>query len=468
MSAGDGETYLRLLAEAELRQAPVLAGPGPHIHRMWLAATALAAARAVGPGAAWQVLADFEAAAALRTGDGRAILRGARAPHWARPPGTGQPAVGGQLPAPTAIPIGATLPLPPEREGWYGELRLLCLARTDSQAAITVATRWVGQARRSAAPRPRHAPFHQVGALDDSGTSCPGALWDMGIEDGREWWDCHLGLTPALPAGTRWLEVGPGAGGRCVRVDLAPAGTSPVQVSVAPAEPASPAARLLDRAGEELLCHGPASIVGGLPLGPRVALLIQDLTGSGALPADDPAVRRLAALGWRLGLDLGAGSYRDGPGSSRAPAGRLPAAWASLLIDGDTRDGPDGVAPFAASLPEIDGARLALAGLRSARDGVTLHIMTSGWEPLGLGWLVHGTPSGSEPPDVSLSWQARDSAGRWHLVRGTNWGSRQGMIQMHLTPPLHPAARSLEVIITGTRREIRAAVPLDWMDGGPQ
>lgn len=465
MTAADGETYLRELAEAELRHAPVLAGPGPHVHRMWLAATALAAARAVDPGTAWQVLAGFEMAAALRSGDFRAVLRSAHPPHWARPPGAGQPASGGPPSAPTAIPIGATLPLPPEREGWYGELRLLCLARTDSQAAITVATRWVGQARRSATPRPRHAPFHQVGALDESGTSRPGALWDMGIEDGREWWDCHLGLIPALPAGTRWLEVGPGAGGRCVRVDLALAGTPAVQVSVAPAETSSAAARLLDRAGEELLCHRPDSIAGGLPLGLRVALLIQDLTGSGALPADDPAVVRLAALGWRLGLDLGAGSYRDGPGS-QAPASRLPAAWASLLIDGDARDGPDGVAPFAASLPEIDGARLALAGLRSARDGVTLHVMASGWEPLGLGWLVHGTPR-SEPPDVSLSWQARDSAGRWHLVQGTNWGSRQGMIQMHLTPPLHPAASSLEVIITGTRHKICAAVPLDWMDGGP-
>jgi len=217
MSAGCGETYLRLLAEAELRQGPVLAAPGPHIHRMWLAATALTAARDVDPGAAWQVLADFEMAARLRNGDARAILRSAHPPHWARWARPGPPAAGGPAAAPVAIPIGATLPLPPEREGWYGELQLLCLARTSDQAAITVATRWVGQARRSATPRPRHAPFHQVGALDDSGTSHPGALWDMGIEDGRDWWDCHLGLTPALLAATRWLEVGPGAGGRCVR-----------------------------------------------------------------------------------------------------------------------------------------------------------------------------------------------------------------------------------------------------------
>ena len=464
--SGAAETYLRLMAEAQLRQAPALAGPGPYRHRMWLAATTLAATRAVDPVAAWRLLADFETAAALRTGDIHAALRGAHPPQWARPTGASQPAAASPQ-APAAVPIGATLPLPPEREGWYGELRLLCLARTDSEAVITVATRWVGQARRSATRRPRHAPFHQVGAVDDGGLSHPGSLWDMGIEDGRDWWDCHLGLTPALPAGARWLEVGPGAGGRCVRVDLAAAGAPPVPVSVAPAEPASAAARLLDRAGEELLCHGPASAAGGLPLGRRVALLIQDLTGSGALPSDAPAVRRLAALGWRLGLDLGAGSYRDRP-DGRDPPGRLPPAWASLLIDGDARDGPDGVAPFAANLPGVDGVTLALAGLRSARDGVTLHVMANGWVPAGLGWLVHGTPPGDEPADVSLSWRARDSAGRWHLVSGSSWGSKQGMIQLHLTPPLHPAARSVEVIVTGTRHEIRAVMPLDWMDGAPR
>jgi len=220
MSAGNGETYLRLLAEAELRQSPLPAGPGPHAHRMWLAATALAAAQAVDAGAAWQVLADFEMAARLRAGDPSAVLRGAHPPHWARPASSGPPAASGPVPVPVAIPIGATLPLPPERDGWYGELQLLCLARTESEAAITLATRWVGQARRSATARPRHAPFHQVGALDDSGTSHPGTLWDMGIEDGRDWWDCHLGLAPARPAAwppDRAAGPGPHPVGRTAR-----------------------------------------------------------------------------------------------------------------------------------------------------------------------------------------------------------------------------------------------------------
>ena len=187
--------------------------------------------------------------------------------------------------------------------------------------------------------------------------------------------------------------------------------------------------------------------------------MIQHLTGSGVVRQDDPAVLRLAALGWRLGIVLG-------PGHARA--GRMPAAWASLLIDGDAQDGPEGIAPFAVVLPEIEGARLALIGLRSARDDVTLHVKAAGWAPIGAGWLRHGTGLHSDPLDTSLSWQVRDSTGRWHLVRGIFWSANDTMIQMRLVPPLHPEATSIEVIVTGTIQRVRAAIPLTWQAaGGP-
>jgi hypothetical protein len=168
-------------------------------------------------------------------------------------------------------------------------------------------------------------------------------------------------------------------------------------------------------------------------------------------------VARLAGLGWRLGLDLSPG----GP----VPARSLPPAWLSLLADGHRRDGPDAVTPLAADLPEIGGARFALAGLRSSARGATLHVMASGWEPQGQGWPVHGTGPGDSPLDLVLSWRACDSTGRWHLVRGMSWGSSSragGMIKMYLTPPLHPEATALEVIVTGPQSRVRATVPLHW------
>jgi hypothetical protein len=478
------ETYLRLIAEAELRQRPVMSGPGPHAHRILLAAATLAAVGAVGSDVAWQVVSKFETSAGLRSGDAGLVISSLHRPHWASPTGASQhrslPSRGRQRgaggtgaggtrtspvraepDAPSAVQVGATLALPAEQEGWYGEFCLLSLARTDSQAALAVAARWAGQTRRAAASRPRHAPFYQVGAMDDRGASYRASLWDMGVEDGRDWWDCHLGLDPAPPPDARWLEVGPGAQGQRVRIDLA-ASPGPAQVVTEPVPRVSAAARLLDQAGDDLLTLESASPVAGGQLEVRVRQVIRDLIGSGALRADDPAVLRLAGLGWRLGLDLGPG----GP----VPARALPPAWISLLADGHVHDGPDGVAPFAADLPGIGGARFALAGLRSARGGATLHVMASGWEPEGHGWLVHGTGPGSSPPDFSLSWRARDSAGRWHLVSGMSWGvasQTRGMIKMYLTPPLHPAATALDVIVTGPDTQVRATVPLGWGAGGP-
>ena len=463
MSSGSpeaAETYLRLIAEAQLRQRPVLSGPGPHPHRVWLAAATLAAVGAVNPEVAWRVVSEFETLAGLRSGNLRPVISSLRRPHWASRPSRGPARTG--LAAPTAVQVGATLALPPEREGWYGEFCLLSLVRTDTQAALAVAARWAGQTRRAAGPRPRHAPFYQVGAVNDCGISYRAALWDMGVEDGRDWWDCHLGLDPAPAPGTRWLEVGPGAQGQRVRIDLA-APPGAVQIITEPVPPDSPAARLLDQMGDDLLALEYAGTGSGGQVEHRIAQVIEDLNGSGTLPAGDPAVLRLAGLGWRLGLDLGPG----GPVPSRA----LPPAWISLLADGPRHDGLDATAPLAAGLPEIGGARFALAGLRSSRDGATLHVMASGWEPQGQGWLVHGTGPASSPLDPSLSWRARDSTGRWHLVSGMSWGAAsqtRGMIKMYLTPPLHPAATALEVIVTGPTSRVRATVPLGWTPAGPQ
>jgi hypothetical protein len=490
MAAGgaeQAETYLRLLAEAELRRAPVLHGPGSQPHRVALAATALALADAVSLDTAWQVVADFQAACALRVGDPGPAMRSLPSPGRVshlpasltpssrpsavrhsvaqflasaqRPPPAAPTGPSAGATAPSAVPIGATLPLPAEQEGWYGELVLLALARTDTGAAITVATRWAGQTRRSATPRPRHAPFHEVAAVDDRGVSYRAALWDMGIEDGREWWDCHLGLTPAPPDGIRWLDIGPGARGRYVRVQVATPDWA-AGIATQPVPAAAAAARLLDRAGDELLASGPASHAAGLSLANRVALLITDLTRGGVLAADDPAVARLLGLGWRLGVDLGL------PAGGRIPRAALPDAWHSMLADGDAADGPEGAAAFAASLPVIGGAWFSLAGLRSARDGATLHVLASGWTPHGNGWVMHGLGPHSHPGQDTLTWRARDSAGRWHLVKAMHWGSQQGMIQMQLVPPLHPAATALDVIVSDGSRQVSATVPLDWLPSG--
>lgn len=452
MDTARAETYLRLLAEAELRRFPASPGPSSQPHRVWLAAATLIAAGVLDADAAWRAVADFEAATRLRTADGNHPLGSVRGPWTARlaQPPAWTPASA----ALRAVPACSTLRLPPEGEGWYGELRLIALVMTDSQANLTAAMRWAGQTRRSARPRPGRAPFHVAGAVDDRGNSYHASLWDVSVKsDGRDWWDCHLGLSPVPDPGARWLDVGPGAGGAHARIDLTALPT-PAEVTVDP-EPASGPTRLLENAGDDLLGQGPAAVAADQTLGSRITAMLGDLAGSGAVEPDDPAVLRLLTVARWLGLDLGRGA-------GAAPGGRLPEAWTSLLAAGDARDGPAGIAPLARVLPEIDGVSFALAGLRSSAEAVALHVMASGSQPRGDGGMVRGQWSHNDPLDTSPSWRARDNAGRWHLVRSVHWGGRHGMAQLRLTPPLHPAATSLEVIVTGMSSRVRATVPLDW------
>ena len=66
------------------------------------------------------------------------------------------------------------------------------------------------------------------------------------------------------------------------------------------------------------------------------------------------------------------------------------------------------MSPAAAVLPELDGTRFVLAGLRSDAARAELHVMV--W-----GWPHHPVLAG----DAALepwSWSARDDRGRWHVV----------------------------------------------------
>ena len=482
---GRAETYLRLVAEAELRQRPVISGPGPHPHRVWLTAATLAAAGVIHPDVAGQVVSEFEISAGLRSGNVQPVitsLHRLHRPHRVGQHGAGQHPVsqhpvsqhgaspgGGSLQrgslgsggpeVPTAVPVGATLPLPAEREGWYGEFRLLSLARTEAQAALAVAARWAGQTRRAAGPRPRHVPYHQVGAVDDRGISYRASLWDMGIEGGRDWWDCHLALDPAPAPGTRWLEIGPGAQGQQVRIDLA-APPGAVQVMTEPVPLVSTAARLLDQVGDDLLGLEASEPQASGQLEARIAQIIQDLIGSGALRADDPPCC-----------------------GSPAWAGVSASTWASAARSRRARCRPHGSACSPTPTPMTDPTRSRRSRPtcpRSAGAGspwpdcdppAAARHCTSwrpDWQPQIQGWLVHGASPEGEPLDLSLSWRARDSTGRWHLVSGMSWGmatQARGMIMMYLTPPLHPEATSLDVILSGPGCRIQATVPLDWGSG---
>ena len=101
------------------------------------------------------------------------------------------------------------------------------------------------------------------------------------------------------------------------------------------------------------------------------------LTEAGAIAAGSPVPGQLAALCHRLGV--------AGHGITVPPAAQIPAPWASVLAHRDApvpADGPEVFAPLACILPDVDGARFALAGLSTAAGESHLHVVSSGMPQL--------------------------------------------------------------------------------------
>jgi len=61
---------------------------------------------------------------------------------------------------------------------------------------------------------------------------------------------------------------------------------------------------------------------------------------------------------------------------------------------------------------------------------------------------------------------ARDSAGRWHVAaqNGGGFGGGHANVTLRLTPPIHPEATSLEIMLLGKSGRATATVPLAWQD----
>jgi hypothetical protein len=112
----------------------------------------------------------------------------------------------------------------------------------------------------------------------------------------------------------------------------------------------------------------------------------------------------------------------------------------------------------AAVLPELDGTRSMLAGLRSDAEGAVLTV-------LGWGRQLEPDHAWSGGMGESWSWWARDDAGRWHIGRpeGGSYGDGHSEMQLNFFPPLHPGATSLEVTLTGRSGRVTVTVPLNWL-----
>ena len=287
-------------------------------------------------------------------------------------------------------------------------------------------------------------PFAQLTGADDAGTE-----YRLGFSDGT-WagsaWTGTVIFVPAPPAAARWLAI-MSPNGPLLRANItaAPPGAATPSAVLGPV-PETPGERLLTRRAEAMLAANALGypVERGQP-GPGEA--VAALEGAGALAPLSGAPTRLAALGQLLGL------------ATEGPVKEVPGRWTAVMTHYGRRrrlTPVTGTAAIAAELPEIDGARFAVAGLRSGSEGTFLHVLVDGLRR-PVTWLRPGPPT-----DIGFSWWLRDDAEGWHLgavASVSPLGGREGMLRLALLPPLGHAATAE---IRGATQQVTATLPVRW------
>jgi hypothetical protein len=455
------ETHVRLLAEAELRRAMTaptytwldedfrLGGePAKEagLHRVRAVASALLRVGALDGLAAQALVNDFAAALAAR---GLAPAENAFA---AAIPGAGEPGpderAGG--PAPDgqyrAIPISAVVPA--EWGGYLGQVHLQTLVLAPDSAMIV--TTFVSTWRESAGPpadglsaQPSFPPFGDSGLTDDLGR--PYRLDYHTAEGGWHQYGI-LGISPVPPAGVRWLDMPTGPAG-VLRIPVAGGGTAgTVSAEPVPARPAGE--HLLSAVADTLLGGGCMVGMAATSIAAGLSEVEAALRAVQALPDDSAIAAHLAALCQRRSIEV------RGPLARRGQATGLPSPWTSVLGRDQRRDGRAGVIPLAVVLPELDGARFVLAGLSSWERQLSIPFAAWGWSPRPRVFR----------PGQPFSWWARDDAGHWHVGRTAPFHVLARTYQVEFTPGLHPDARSLDIMLTGSAARVTVSVPLPGPD----
>jgi hypothetical protein len=409
------ETYLRRLAESELRRDT------PPI-RFYEAVRALTAVGAVDAELADAIRHDLELARRVRQ---QAPQRGASRFPPAMPARIGRmmrlPAQAAKTSPAVSVVAPVGLRVPVQYRGVRTETFLLSYLRNASGVRIAIHSLGTGDGDPGMWLRARG-----LTVSDDSGRRY--SLYFLGGGAGGEW-DGELWFDPVPPAGaSRFDLVLPGEPARRIcpgRSTTRPAITMTGTLL-------TPGEHYLHAIAHRLLC--------GSPPNPGIGAAIDALLAAGAVAADSAVPGQLAALCQRLQFcDLGVGA---------APAAELPGRWLSALTGQRQASASRGCAAIAVALPELDGTTITLLGLHDNGEQSVLH--------------VHATSLG---PDASLMPQLwlLDDRGHWHVTDGEGWRRASGDPTSRLTiaPPLGRPAR-VEFIAAGRSVEVRARVPLRW------
>jgi hypothetical protein len=476
------ETYLRVLAESELRRATTRSPGAPeravHAARVKRVAQVLTIVGALDDGVADQVLDGFRLALGARqagaAGQHSLVLRSFTQPTartqpaaGARPSTAGGPAAAGSGTGMASgwkhapVPLGQMIAV--RGSDVRGEVYLLSYARPASGPQFSVFAR----TRRPSGPWEPSGPrfFDPFTAIDDRGTSYQVTIRDIGSPQ-LGW---TLMLRPDPPHDPRWLDLTTTSGEPAARISLSPpAGETrtPDATDVTVTQPAfTPGEQLLNTIAARLLAAAPALphdpwLYGTTPRPVPLASVadglgdvIAALQDCGALSPLSPLPGQLAALCARLNVSHGI---------TAPPARDLPEPWLSVLAQYQQREtgsAPvrDGCAAATVVLPELDGIRLAILGLHNCQDSTILHMHASdpachmAYGPIELySW----------PPPIWI----RDSDGRWHATRTSGRSGMDGDIalRVEVVPPLTRTAAWIEVLAPGLSAQARAKLPLRW------
>jgi hypothetical protein len=427
------ETYLRLLAEAELRRATTIAAgslPGQwRSARLELAAQALCAVGAVSAGVADEIQADVGLAVAGRYQ--HSIYRPGRPRSGPTPQGASY----------RVVPVGQVIKL--RNDDLRGELLVVAYARSGGGARLIVVGR----------------PFPPFAAADDQGVSYQ-VTWSGGHTASE------LLLRPDPSHQIRWLDF-TGAVEAATRIDLDPR-LPGSDVTVTPTAQ-SPGELLLEVVAARILSivayrprdnPGPLTASAGLRafIGDGPGHIVDALHAAGVLPPDSPVPGQLAGLCARLGI--------DGHGISVPPDGDLPERWHSMLTPAHRHEPQtppvSGVlAATVAELPEPDGAKIAIVGLTHglhAGEPRTIMHLLAGGVTLEDDWKF---ARGVRP--LPVLW-IRDSNGRWHTTRtdGIRPWRDSGVVTvwLEIVPPLDSGTAWIEISAARPAAQARVTLPL--------
>jgi len=409
------ETYLRQLAEAELRC-------GTRSTRFFEAVRALTAVGALDAGLADAIGYDLELARRARQ---QALQPGASRfsppmptrvrPMIRRPAQAAKASPGTNLVA----PVGLRIPVP------HGDIRaeIFLLAYLWNASGARIAIHAWGTDDGDPG---MWLSTEGLTVSDDSGHRY--SLYFLGGGGGSEW-NGELWFDPAPPADARWLNL-----------ILAAEPARRISLERPAVQPAATMTGTVLTRGERYL-HGVAHrLLCGDPPTHGIGAAVEALLAAGALDADSAVPGQLAALCERL-------QFID-HGIHATPAAELPGLWLSVLTGEQQASAGRACAAIAVTLPELDGNTITLLGLHDDGEQTVLHVHTT-----ALG------PDASLMPRLSLL----DHGGRWHLTDadGWRWASGDPTSYLTVTPPLGRPAR-VEIIASAQSAEVRVEAPLQW------